>query len=472
MNKLRFIGITAYLLCSNFPNFAYAHVSEQALVLLLPTEAYILGGCLAVIASILAVSVVPHSLVIKLFQPISVNSPFRGNLYADALSLMSFVLLVISIYIGFNGSTDPLRNFLPLLIWTGWWILIVSLSGIICDFWRVFNPWTGLYHLFNWRRSPKPLLKLSESIGVLPAIILFVNFSIFFIADPAPSYPNRLAWVVSVYWLFSFIGLVIFGEKAWMERCEPFSIFFRQISTVALLKFDKKWTFGFPGWNLATNSNLWISLGVFAVIILAVGSFDGLKETFWWLALIGINPLEFPGRTSVIWSSSLGLIAGIFILFCVFLSALWFSAYFVNMYNKKNTQISVKTLFCYFAPALIPIVLGYHISHFLISLLVDGQYLLVSIGDPFANGRNFFGLHDISITTGFLKNTYSVKIIWTTQVFMVVFGHVLSVLVLHRIALNLFNDQKLLIISQLPISLLMIMYTWFGLWLLATPRGI
>ena len=206
--------------------------------------------------------------------------------------------------------------------------------------------------------------------------------------------------------------------------------------------------------------------------MLAVGSFDGLKETFWWLALIGINPLEFPGRTSVIWSSSLGLIAGILTLLSVFLSALWFSAYFVNMYNKKNTQISVKTLFCYFAPALIPIVLGYHISHFLISLLVDGQYLLVSIGDPFANGSNFFGLHDISITTGFLKNTYSVKIIWTTQVFMVVFGHVLSVLVLHRIALNLFKDQKLLIISQLPISLLMIMYTWFGLWLLATPRGI
>ena len=237
MNKLQLSSeLRLFLFCSNFPNFAYAHVSEQALVLLLPTEAYIIGGCLAVIASILVVSVVPHSLVIKLFQPISVNSPFRGNLYADALSLMSFVLLVISIYIGFNGSADPLRNFLPLLIWTGWWILIVSLSGIICDFWRVLNPWTGLYHLFNWRRSPKPLLKFSESIGVLPAIILFLCFSLFFIADPAPSYPNRLAWVVSVYWLFSFIGLFIFGEKAWMERCEPFSIFFRLISSVALLK--------------------------------------------------------------------------------------------------------------------------------------------------------------------------------------------------------------------------------------------
>ena len=46
------------------------------------------------------------------------------------------------------------------------------------------------------------------------------------------------------------------------------------------------------------------------LILLGTGSFDGLNETFWWLDQLGLNPLEFPGRSAVDGTQTvLGLIA-------------------------------------------------------------------------------------------------------------------------------------------------------------------
>ena len=44
-------------------------------------------------------------------------------------------------------------------------------------------------------------------------------------------------------------------------------------------------------------------------LVLATVSFDGLHLTFWWLARLGINPLEFPGRSAVTVANTLGLLA-------------------------------------------------------------------------------------------------------------------------------------------------------------------
>ena len=55
---------------------------------------------------------------------------------------------------------------------------------------------------------------------------------------------------------------------------------------------------------------------------------------------------------------------------------------------------------------------------------------------------------------------------------MVVFGHILAVVLSHRKALLLFERGKHAVLSQIPLGAFMVLYTLFGLWLLATPRGI
>ena len=58
---------------------------------------------------------------------------------------------------------------------------------------------------------------------------------------------------------------------------------------------------------------------LFLLFALASGSFDGLSRTFFWFGLNGLNPLEYPGRTALIGTNSVGLIAACAALAAVFL---------------------------------------------------------------------------------------------------------------------------------------------------------
>ncbi len=457
------------MICGASP--AVAHVSEQAFVLLLPTQAYIIGGCVSVAASILLVSLLPKPTVERMFEPRHRARALVPDGARDVTSLLSFLCVCTCVWIGFNGPRAPLNNILPLMIWTGWWIMLVSLLGIVGDLWLWLNPWRGVYRVVFGREPATPTMSLPEAWGVWPAWIIFMVFFSFFIADPAPSDPDRLAAVVMSYWLFTFAGMALFGGQTWLTRCEAFSVAFALLARVSPFGEGRSVAFGLPGWDLNTPRRYTVGLGAFAITLLAAGSFDGLKETFWWLGLIDVNPLEFPGRSAVITSSLVGLGLAVAGLIAAFTLICWMSRSIASMGQNAHTPPSTQTVFATLAPCVLPIAMGYHISHFLVSFLIEGQYLLAAVGDPFANGANLFGLADIRVTSGFLNTIDSVRTIWLTQAGVVVLGHILSVLVAHHAALKLFKDTRRAALSQIPLGLFMLGYTLFGLWLLATPRG-
>ena len=53
---------------------------------------------------------------------------------------------------------------------------------------------------------------------------------------------------------------------------------------------------------------------LFILVTLSSVSFDGLSRTFTWVGWLGLNPLEFPGRSAVLWQNSAGLIGSILVL--------------------------------------------------------------------------------------------------------------------------------------------------------------
>ncbi len=57
------------------------------------------------------------------------------------------------------------------------------------------------------------------------------------------------------------------------------------------------------------------------------------------------------------------------------------------------------------------------------------------------------------------------------QAAAIVLAHVLAVAGAHAIALKRQPAGRAALASQLPLALLMIGYTWFGLWLLAAPTA-
>jgi hypothetical protein len=61
--------------------------------------------------------------------------------------------------------------------------------------------------------------------------------------------------------------------------------------------------------------------------------------------------------------------------------------------------------------------------------------------------------------------------IWNAQAAAIVGGHVVAVLAAHLLAFRLHGSSRAAALSQLPLTLLMIAYTVFGLWLLSTPTA-
>lgn len=463
-----------FLMCGLFcAGQVDAHASEQGLVLLLPTGAYAAAGTLTVIASILLVTCLPKNALSILFQalplPLDRAKGKNAQRVSLATSLCATILFLILVFIGFRGPTDPQNNLLPLTIWTVWWIGVFVVQGMVFDVWKWVNPWTGFLNVLNLGENP--IVRIPEKLCAWPAVVILVCFQVFLLADIAPSDPQRLAAVVFGYWIFTLVGIELCGRDPWLQKVECFSIMFRLIGSLRPFHRDGPFRVGLPGWYALKHAPLDVSEAVFCLVLLTGGSFDGVNETFWWLAQLGINPLEFPGRSAVIWSSTLGLFAAIILLFTLYGASIWVGLKAIENRGSSD-RIPYQHAFNMFAVTLLPIALGYHFAHYLVSFMVQIKFTLSTASDPMALGWNLFGLGAIKATTGFLGVPETVKTIWLTQAGVVVVSHVVSVLMGHNIASKLYGNNKDVVLIQIGLTVLMIAYTMFGLWLLASPRGI
>jgi hypothetical protein len=62
-------------------------------------------------------------------------------------------------------------------------------------------------------------------------------------------------------------------------------------------------------------------------------------------------------------------------------------------------------------------------------------------------------------------------VVWHTQVWLILFGHIVSVYLAHLEALRVFPTRRQATLSQLPMLLLMVGFTTIGLWILSQPLG-
>ncbi|RUX64065.1 hypothetical protein EOA22_18285, partial [Mesorhizobium sp. M7A.F.Ca.US.014.04.1.1] len=84
-------------------------------------------------------------------------------------------------------------------------------------------------------------------------------------------------------------------------------------------------------------------------------------------------------------------------------------------------------------------------------------------------GWTVLGTADMQIEAGIVAGADSAWWLWNIQAGAIILGHVLAVLVAHGFAWRLHPQPSRAALSQFPLTLLMVAYTVFGLWLLATP---
>lgn len=442
------------------PTAALAHASQRAVVLTLPTGAFVWGAGLAVALTAAIASFLP---VGRIFGTRTLGRwqawPGEG-----AGSWVTAVLLLILVRAGWAGSHDPLSNPLPLSVWTVLWVGVPLVQLVVGDVWKGRDPWTGPV------RAARALLHRTGSIGLtrlgcLPAVAGLLGFAWIEIVSLAPDNPRGLALVVALYWLAIFILAVAEGE-AWIRQGEFMTVFLGFIARVSPFWVERAGRLrearaGLPGAQVLAMPALGYSAVAFVILMLSTVSFDGLHETFLWVAAIGQNPLDYPGRSAVVVPNSLGLVLTALVMAGLILGAVRLTLVFAGARRALGELIGP------FALALLPIAAAYHVAHYLTALLTNGQYALVALSDPLARGDDLLGLGPHWVGFGFLARHDAVWHIWIAQFVLILGAHVVAVLIGRETLLR--AGLRVGFWHEAPISVLMVLYTTFGLWMLSAP---
>ena len=458
-------GACAAALSVMIPASASAHATGQSFVALLPTGPYMAIGVAIVALSIMLLWFLPQRSAADLLPSRRISKIAPLTQLRTASSFTVFILLCGGISSGLTGARDPLENPLVLGFWVAFWMASPMVQGYLFDLWGWVSPWRWAVRPLS-QLTGRPLLALPRRAGVWPAAALLLAFSAFTLADPAPDEPTRLAKVIAAYSLVTFAGMAVCGPRRWLRQVEFLSIVMAQFGRLGLVaRRGRQAWIGWQGWQLANGAAAVRGTPLFILLLLGTGSFDGFNETFVWLGLIGVNPLEFPGRSAVVIPVIAGLAATTILLVLLFLAMIRAGDRMVG------GRLTSPRLLAMFAPTVLPIALAYHTAHYLPSLLVDGQYVLVALNDPFGSGANILGLADYYVTTGFFNHRETMRVIWLSQAAVIVFGHVIAVMLAHGAAVRVYGKGARAFRAGLPLAVFMVLYTWMGLWLLAAPKG-
>ena len=434
---------------------ALAHASGRGFVMLLPTNYVIAGGALAVLASFIAVSLLPRRVFGERHAEPAMVAPSG---LAVAVSLLCALAIAFIFVSGLRGPNDPAENLLPLSVWTLWWVVIVLLHPLFGNLWGVLNPFTGINAVLMRGRAPP--LSYPDGAGYWPAVLIFFAFAWFQLVYPAPEDRDVLARVLAVYLLFTMLAVLLFGPGCWLRRGDPFGVFLHQLGAAAPRGAKG---LRLPGAGLLALPPLPLSGTLFVLLTLSSISFDGFANTFFWLGLIGVNPLDHPGRTALMGANTTGLL-----LSFVLLAGLFFGAVLAGwLWSGRRgdfAQLCGRLVY-----SLIPISIAYHFAHYLGDTLVNVQYLAVSLSDPLHTGANLLGFADHRVTASFLNTASGTFAIFSAQTAAVVLGHVIGVAVAHAMLAETASPKGEALRLEAPLAIAMVAYTAFGLWLLAAP---
>lgn len=437
------------------PAPALACALPPSIVMTLPTGRYMLGAALAV-----ALTGVLAAVARRLPEMRAVTVGHRPVLVPESVaSGIGFLLALVLVAVGVLGPRDPMHNLLTLVFWAVIWVALPLVSMVCGNLWRGLNPWTGPVRavrlLIGWQGQ----IGLAR-LGELPAVLGLMAFSWFQIVSLSPDDPLVLAMAISAYWLVIFVLAVAEGEE-WLDKGEFLTVYVGYLSRIAPVWAESdgarlRIMAGWPGTQVLGMAPLGASQVAFVTLALAALTFDGLRETFWWLALIGENPLEFSGRSAVMVENTMGLAAAWGLTVISILGAL--------ALGRRISGASMPT-----GPVMLSflaIAAGYHGAHYLLTLLTAGQYTLAALNDPLFQGDALLGLPPFYVSMGFLTDRGMMTAIWNVQFVAILGAHVLAVV----LALQL-SEQRARGLAHLPLTVLMVGYTILGLWLLASPTG-
>jgi hypothetical protein len=454
---------------------AGAHGFGQRYDLPLPLSLYLTGTAAAVVVSFVIVGLfVREAPPAQARAHADLRAARLGNWLghpapAAALKLAALALFVVTVSAGLIGNPDPYRNIAPTMVWIIFWVGFAYVSAFIGNLWPLINPWRTLFQAGEWlsRRIAGRGLSLDQpyppALGVWPAFVLLLGFSWIELVYPAPAVPANIAAFALCYSVLTFAGMIAFGET-WLRHGEVFTLVFGILARFAPMQQTgpyARWTLRAPGAGLIDAESVSASMMALVLLVLSSVLYDGALGTPEWSAVENALAAYLPGwgDAAFLLIRTLGLVA----FWLVFFGA--YVAVSFAMGLAVEGQLQGAEIARGFALTLVPIAIGYHVAHYLTYLLVQGQYIIPLLSDPFGRGWNLFGTAGYRVDIGMIGARFA----WYAAISAILLGHIAAVCLAHVKALRLLPSRGAALRSQVPLTALMVVYTFVSLSILAEP---
>lgn len=364
-----------------------------------------------------------------------------------ALALAFTALFLVALLLGPDRLTNPAFGMFYVLIWVG----IVPASLLLGPIWRLVSPvrllHAGLARLL--RTDPDAgLARMPEWVGYWPASLGLLSFVWVELVYPQSTYLASVRAWVGLYAAILLLGSMLFG-RVWFARADPFEVFSSLVARLSPFarRTDGALVLRNPLENLDA---LRPEPGLVAVVAVLFGStgFDSFGESPFWTSYAQSLPLD---AVLLDTAALLGFVLAVGVTFGLATMA-------VGGLGHIERRLLPRT----FAHSVVPIIVGYFVAHYLTLLFETGQQTLAQMSDPLGTGADLLGTADMGVSFFLTLHPTGLAV---TKVVAVVVGHLLGAVSAHDRAVRVLPRGRELV-GQLPLLLVMVLYTSTGLYLL------
>jgi len=373
-------------------------------------------------------------------------------------------VFVLTLTTALFGTTIELLNFAPTFVYVIFWLGVPLLSMIFGNVWSVLSPWRAIADATVWLlerggREARPVLEWSGRWGRYPAAGALFAFVALELAHPRPAYPRTLAIAIALYSYWALAGMAVYGRDAWTRYGEGFAVAFGLLARIAPFTVrDGRIAVRWPFTGLAGTDPVRGTL-VFIAVLLGSTSFDGFSRTSNWQNLIGNIQADLADSSQRTVDLAITLVNVTGLAVFVALVAL---TYMVAVGLAAQLGRARRSLVPDFVLPLVPIAAAYLVAHYFTLFLIQGQFIITLVSDPFGEGWDLLGTADFAPNLAIV----SPETVWYVQVAALVVGHVAGLAIAHDRAVAVFDDRVAALEAQFPMLALMVLYTLGGMWLL------
>jgi hypothetical protein len=483
---MKYVAVLFLILNCLLSDAAQAHSFEVPYVLPIPLWIYMYACMAMLVISFAAIgyySTAPAAG--SLPAPSSAGTGVKdysgavGRSIVLVLRASAIGLLLLTIATGFIGTKDPMTNINMTLFWVVFLLGFAYLTAIVGDVFEIINPWTTMLDICEscGLDFSKARLSYPRVLGYVPALCCYV--ALIWIELFTEQSPIILSVALVSYSVIVLIGAWLFGKETWLRYGEFFGVFFRMIGSMASVVYTRA-----PGSNewqwrprplfsgLTDDHKEHLTVVLFVLFMLSSTIYDGLHDTQVWLDIYwkhllqliepmwgAVGPKE--RSTLIIFWHTVYQRSGLILLLALYVGV-YLSVIAIAKWIAK-IDASVGSLAQRFVYSLIPIAFVYNITHYFTFLVTQVKALPWLISDPFGKGWNLLNISRAPDQFGLLDMAF----IWHMQVALILIGHLVSVCVAHLISLRIFHSRRQALLTQIPMLVLMLVYTSVGLWILS-----